>query len=1091
MYKGGSRGAAFKPPSFLEAKAGSSSRSSPLASATTGGAFSRSSVGRPLANNQSQVNSKPSRETIKLVDSSDAELSDDVHGRASSSSGERKPPPSDAIRGVPGEEYYMCTWRKPQARKHKTWDGDAVLIVNRPKATCRLRCQENGRDIATGSWSQIGDVESGAEMMVGGKEIEIDRKITLREYNDGIPDKVVQPPSKKSKISTASNSLSTTSSQSPGSAKVSAGLRAAAPSASFYSKPMPKPMVKAQGNRFSPEVQKALDGERSESSHAPSPSSSTLQPRHGGLTKPVEAVQPRYDPNDPDAIVMKRPNAEHHRLYNRRHWPLVDVVVSPNLAIHLRPHQIEGVKFLYDRVTGIQDVNGNKGAILADAMGLGKTLQSITLIDLLLRQSPYVNPSASRTSYIDKALVVCPLSLVKNWKREFRKWLGPSQLGVVAVDGNSKAKDIAQRFVTSKREQVLIIGYEKLRSCIDVLSTAQPQVGLIICDEGHRLKSKDSKTTRLFNQLSTPRRIILTGTPIQNNLSELFAMMDFVCPGLLGPYNVFKNMFEDPIRKGREQYCPKEVKELGQTRSVTLSTVTSLVLLHRTADILDGFLLPKSESVVFCTPTTLQRELYRHILKSSQVRALTTGTAGGSALPLITMLRQLCDSPELLLKDATSSSETLSSSLLADARHLFPSKADRVSGDEGMSGKVLALSRMLAEIRRQTDDKVVLVSTFTSTLDVLEAFCKRKRYSYVRLDGQTKQDDRMELVNTFNRASSSASFVFLLSTKAGGVGLNLIGANRLFLMEPEWNPALDRQAMARIHRDGQTKHCYIYRMMIPGSMDEKIFQRQISKLGLSDTLMSKRSSPSDDAHGKGKGSRGKGGGNSSSGDSFSQEELKDIFTLHEDTPCLCHDQLICSCDGRGAMMKDDKTTDGKRLNDGESSDESDDDLVPPSFMPASMQQASRDKELAAEAKSRLAGLSEWRHFDTRNAFECASLDDTILDGVVQTQKLTQSTSTKSVSDRADPLFLASSSQSSALDDTDSDDVTRSNIKANISKAAGVGDSDDVADQMRFLDVQQHEAGNIVYVFSKSTNAKKEISQDDSSTTSEGESIDQE
>lgn len=201
------------------------------------------------------------------------------------------------------------------------------------------------------------------------------------------------------------------------------------------------------------------------------------------------------------------------------------------------------------------------------------------------------------------------------------------------------------------------------------------------------------------------------------------------------------------------------------------------------------------------------------------------------------------------------------------------------------------------------------------------------------------------------------SVVFLLSTRAGGVGLNLIGANRLFLLEPEWNPALDQQAMARIHRDGQQKHCFIYRMMLSGTMDEKIFQRQITKLGLSDTLMNTSSSKDRKNVGRGgdSGKRGKGG------DSFSQEELKDIFTLHEDTPCLCHDLLICTCGGKGVLIGE-----GEQGGDGDGEHSSDEESPPPpSFIPASMQQATRDAQVSCccRAQGKLIIQRVSRSFD--------------------------------------------------------------------------------------------------------------------------------
>ncbi|CAO1613123.1 unnamed protein product [Parajaminaea phylloscopi] len=1030
-----------------------------------------------------------------------------------------------------GDEYYMCMWRKPQGRKHKTWDGDAVLIVSRTRGNCKLKCQASGRELGFSAKLIKDDFESGDELTIGGKEIEVDRRISHREYLSGIPESLQWPASKKSLTQHASSRASTVSPL-PQAAPVSRSrLMAAAPAASFYGTPSAKAKPKRETSSedvarsdTSPEpMSGARARKREDSAHAtpaparknrdsPSASSSSrtakspsLQPRPHGLFNSKDKPEPRYDPKAPGAVVMQAPSEEHSKQYNRRGDAIVDVVVNPVLSQSLRPHQVEGVKFLYDRVMGISEIGGSRGAILADEMGLGKTLQTITLVETLLRQSPYYSSSSPRV--IEKALIVCPLSLVKNWQREFRKWLGAngsSNIGVVAVDG-SKGREVAQHFVTSKRDSVLIIGYEKLRSCIDILGTAQPPVGLIVCDEGHRLKSKDAKTTKMFDQLKTDRRLILTGTPIQNDLSELYAMIDFVCPGLLGSYAVFKQIFEDPILKSRMQYCSPEVKQLGQQRSGVLSDVTKLVVLRRTATILDGYLRPKSESVLFCAPTRLQLDLYRHILQSSQVKALTDG-AGGAALPLITLLRQVCNSPELLLKHAEASStsgtvakakgkrmpQSLACELLEDALDLFPTK--RTVGDAALSGKLIALTRILGTIKAETDDKVVVVSTFTATLDVLEALCARLRYPVLRLDGTTKQDERQTLVNRFNTRPRSDSFVFLLSTRAGGVGLNLVGGNRLFLMEPEWNPALDQQAMARIHRDGQKKRCYIYRMMMSGTMDEKIFQRQIQKLGLSATLMT-----GDDARGedgadsdesdeagtrqgsgnrkrrKGDGGGGGGGGGASSsvakaGDTFTPEELKDIFTLHEDTPCLCHDLLMCECPGAG-------TSDQGGADGGESEgDEDEDDGPPLHFVPASQQQAQQEAERIKTARHRLAGLADWRHLDTTASGAASSRHegsplasfservaavaecDDVLSRVVGKQR----PSVRSVREDQGQGSKASSEASPGrdaplLEQTDLDHLERS-IAADRENHRGQGASP--------WHIEAEEAGNVLYVLQR-------------------------
>jgi DNA repair and recombination protein RAD54B len=198
------------------------------------------------------------------------------------------------------------------------------------------------------------------------------------------------------------------------------------------------------------------------------------------------------------------------------------------------------------------------------------------------------------------------------------------------------------------------------------------------------------------------------------------------------------------------------------------------------------------------------------------------------------------------------------------------------------------LDRLLHQIATTTSEKVVLVSNYTSTLDMLQSLLASLDYTFLRLDGSTPASKRQDLVDRFNRSPPSNSFVFLLSAKAGGVGLNLIGASRLVLFDLDWNPATDVQAMARIHRDGQKRPCYIYRMLTQGAMDEKIFQRQASKTGLADSIVDGKSGAS----------------------GFTKEELRDLFTFDEREGCQTHGLLGCECGGAGNPLPPPEDGDG-------------------------------------------------------------------------------------------------------------------------------------------------------------------------------------
>jgi DNA repair and recombination protein RAD54B len=198
-------------------------------------------------------------------------------------------------------------------------------------------------------------------------------------------------------------------------------------------------------------------------------------------------------------------------------------------------------------------------------------------------------------------------------------------------------------------------------------------------------------------------------------------------------------------------------------------------------------------------------------------------------------------------------------------------------GGPRTSAKLQFLHTLLVQVYQTTKEKVVVVSNYTSTLDIIEKFVASLGYKSLRLDGQTPAKDRSALVDRFNKTPSSSSFVFLLSAKAGGLGINLIGASRLVLFDIDWNPATDLQAMARIHRDGQQKPCFIYRLIIQGAIEEKIYQRQVTKIGLADAIVDSKKT----AQG------------------FTTEELRDLFTLDEGGTCPTHDLLGCECNGLG------------------------------------------------------------------------------------------------------------------------------------------------------------------------------------------------
>ncbi|XP_022531113.2 DNA repair and recombination protein RAD54-like [Astyanax mexicanus] len=572
-----------------------------------------------------------------------------------------------------------------------------------------------------------------------------------------------------------------------------------------------------------------------------------------------------HDPFEDGALVLYEPPviSAHELIKADKDKVPVHVVVDPVLSKVLRPHQREGVKFLWECVTG-RRIPDSYGCIMADEMGLGKTLQCITLVWTLLRQSPDFKPE------IDKAIVVSPSSLVRNWYNEVAKWLG-GRVQPVAIDGGSK-EEIDRKLVNFISQHglrvptpILIISYETFRLHAEVLHKGK--VGLVICDEGHRLKNSDNQTYQALNAMNAQRRVLISGTPIQNDLLEYFSLVHFVNAGILGTAQEFKKRFEIPILKGRDADASDKDRAVGEEKLKELISVVNRCLIRRTSDILSKYLPVKIEQVVCCRLTPLQKELYKLFLKQAKpVESLQQGKISVSSLSSITSLKKLCNHPSLIYEKCVDGEEGF-----AGAMDLFPPGYSTKGVEPQLSGKMLVLDYILAMTRSTTSDKVVLVSNYTQTLDLFEKLCRTRKYLYVRLDGTMSIKKRAKIVERFN-SPSNPEFIFMLSSKAGGCGLNLIGANRLVMFDPDWNPANDEQAMARVWRDGQRKTCYIYRLLSTGTIEEKILQRQAHKKALSSCVVDEEQDV--ERH-------------------FSLGELRELFALNEETLSDTHDRFRC------------------------------------------------------------------------------------------------------------------------------------------------------------------------------------------------------
>lgn len=318
------------------------------------------------------------------------------------------------------------------------------------------------------------------------------------------------------------------------------------------------------------------------------------------------------------------------------------------------------------------------------------------------------------------------------------------------------------------------------------------------------------------------------------------------------------------------------------------------------------------------------------------------------SLQLINILKKLCNSPALLNLKTEDEEEMLEIAATAQLVNTNPIKT---------SGKLAFLDRFLFALYNKTDEKIVLVSNYTATLDLLQNLLTARKYSFHRLDGTTPPGKRQQLVDQFNRTTKDDSFAFLLSAKAGGVGLNLIGASRLVLVDSDWNPAIDAQAMARVHRDGQRREVQIYRLLTAGCIDERIFQRQLTKQGLADSVLDQKATAQ----------------------SFTQAELRDLFSLDHSLAlssesCLTHDLMGCTCSGNGEVPAE--------AQDSPSDDEDSDAEFPEldQLMTGREYEKQAAKILAHDEKmkkkdGKLGALKGWAHIKGINVKKKVNEDD--------------------------------------------------------------------------------------------------------------------
>lgn len=449
----------------------------------------------------------------------------------------------------------------------------------------------------------------------------------------------------------------------------------------------------------------------------------------------------------------------------------------------MRDYQVAGLNWLISL-----HENGISG-ILADEMGLGKTLQTISFLGYLRHIMHTSGPH----------LVIVPKSTLDNWKREFGKWT--PEVNVLVLQGAKEERQnlISERLIDEDFD-VCITSYEIiLREKSHLRKLAWEY---IIIDEAHRIKNEESSLAQVIRLFDSRNRLLITGTPLQNNLHELWALLNFILPDVFGDSEAFDQWFS-----GQSGDQDTVVKQLHR--------VLRPFLLRRVKSDVEKSLLPKKEINLYIGMSDMQVKWYKKILEKD-IDAVNG--AGGKResktrlLNIVMQLRKCCNHPYLFEGAEPGPPYTTDEHLIYNA------------------GKMAMLDRLLIRLKKQ-GSRVLIFSQMSRLLDILEDYCVFRDFKYCRIDGSTAHEDRIAAIDDYNK-NDSEKFVFLLTTRAGGLGINLTSADIVVLFDSDWNPQADLQAMDRAHRIGQKKQVIVYRLVTENAIEEKVLERAAQKLRL-------------------------------------------------------------------------------------------------------------------------------------------------------------------------------------------------------------------------------------------------------------------
>ncbi|XP_011293320.1 chromatin-remodeling complex ATPase chain Iswi [Musca domestica] len=460
----------------------------------------------------------------------------------------------------------------------------------------------------------------------------------------------------------------------------------------------------------------------------------------------------------------------------------------------MRDYQIAGLNWM------ISLHENNVAGILADEMGLGKTLQTISLLGYLKH---YCNEAGPH-------MIIAPKSTLQNWMNEFKKWC-PTIKAICLIGAKEERKEFKSNVFLKMDWDVCVTSYEMI--LCEKAFLRRVQWRYMIIDEAHRIKNEETVLSKYIRLFSITNRLLLTGTPVHNNLHELWAMLNFMLPDIFNSADDFDQWFNTDA-------CLDDASMVKR-----LHAILEPFLLRRLKVDVEKTLKPKKVTKIYVGMTKMQNEWYKKILAKNVTQPNNIdGTEKKVTLfNTLMQLRKVTNHPYLF----------------AGAEPGPPFSTDRHIVDN--SGKMMALDKLLPKLRDQ-GSRVLIFSQFTTMLDILEDYCTWRSFPHCRLDGDTRHEERDQLIQQYN-AKNSKLFIFMLSTRAGGLGINLTTADVVIFYDSDLNPQMDLQAMDRSHRIGQTKKVRVFRLITENTVEERINQLAEKKLELDKTVIQKGRNP--------------------------------------------------------------------------------------------------------------------------------------------------------------------------------------------------------------------------------------------------------